>query len=102
MTARKIEEYPYAECRDQRHHWKPFDAVLDYKEGIAYRIQQCGNCPTKKHSLLSLRKTNYGELLGHVRYSYPRNYFIPGGLDKRDLGQMRMHNVLREAHQKTA
>ena len=89
--------YPYDACRDQRHHWAPYDAVLDTKVGVAYRVQKCNNCSTKKHSVLSLKKASYGEVVGSPRYQYPGDYQVKGGLDKYDLGQIRMHNVIAEA-----
>ena len=90
-----IESYPYAECREQ-HVWRPFDGALDHKAQVAYRVQKCAHCPTKKHSTFSLRKTDYGQLLESSRYSYPSDYRVQGGLDKADRGHIRMFNFLRE------
>ena len=93
------DDYPYAQCRDQRHHWAPYDAVIDRKQGVAYRVQKCALCPTKKHSVLSLRKMNYGEVVGHPTYSYPKDYQVKGGMTKADLGRIRIHNVLLETRE---
>ena len=90
-------DYPYVLCRDQRHHWAPYDAVIDHKQGVAYRVQKCALCPTKKHSVLSMRKANYGEVVGHPRYQYPTGYQVKGGMTKADLGRIRIHNILLEA-----
>lgn len=93
----KPDDYPYVQCRDQRHHWAPYDAVIDHKAGVAYRVQKCALCPTKKHSVLSLRKMSYGEVVGHPHYTYPKDYQVKGGMTKADLGRIRAHNVLLEA-----
>lgn len=90
-----IEAYPYVECREQ-HKWLFYDGVQNYKVGIAFRTQKCANCPTKRHSQLSLRKADRGQLVKPSTYSYPDDYQVPGGLDKADRGLIRMHNFLAE------
>lgn len=90
-----IESYPYTECREQ-HIWQPYDGVLDHKVGLAFRVQKCANCPTRKHSMYSLRKSDYGQMVKPSHYSYPKDYRIEGGLDKADRGHIRMHNFLLE------
>ena len=66
---------------------------------MAYRVQKCALCPTKKHSVLSMRKANYGEVVGHAHYTYPKDYQVKGGMTKADLGRIRIWNVLREAQE---
>lgn len=90
-----IELYPYTECREQ-HVWKPYDGSMDHKAGLAFRVQKCANCPTKRHSILSLRKSDYGQLVRPSYYHYPVDYKVEGGLDKADRGHLRMHNFLQE------
>ena len=90
-----IESYPYTECREQ-HVWTPYDGALDQKAGLAFRVQKCQNCPTRKHSTISLRKVDYGQLVHPTHYSYPKDYRVVGGLDKADRGHIRMHNFLQE------
>jgi hypothetical protein len=90
-----IENYPYTECREQ-HVWQPYDGVLDHKAGLAFRVQKCAHCPTRKHSVYSLRKADYGQMVHASHYSYPKDYRIAGGMDKADRGYIRMHNFLQE------
>lgn len=87
-------EYAYPVCREQ-HVWKPYDGTVDEKAKVAYRVQVCDNCPTKKHSVISLRNADYGQL-DSTRYSYPEDYQVPGGLDKRDKGRLRARNFFEE------
>ena len=86
--------YPYPECREQ-HVWTPYDGTIDQKDKLAYRTQKCANCPTKKHSVISMRALNYGETVC-ASYVYPPDYKVEGGLDKRDRGAIRMANFLHE------
>ncbi len=90
-----IGDYPYTECREQ-HVWKPYDGTIDNRAKLAYRVQKCANCPTKRHSVLSLRAEDYGQLVKPSRYNWPSDYRVEGGLDRADLGHIRMANFLRE------
>ena len=90
-----ISKYPYTDCREQ-HVWRPYDGALDNKRMVAYRVQKCANCDTKRHSILSLRAADYGQLVKASSYRYPDDYQVPGGLDRFDRGQIRMHNFLAE------
>lgn len=89
-----VDSYPYVECREQ-HHWQPYDGAVDAKAKLAYRVQKCANCPTKKHSTLSMRAVDYGQTVRSY-YHYPTDYRVPGGMDTAVRGQIRMHNFLIE------
>lgn len=93
-----VEAYPYPTCREQ-HHWLPYDGDIDTKVKVAHRVQKCGNCPTMKYSVISMRPANYGQLLTS-RYRYPTDYRIVGGLDVAGRGQLRMVNFLAELKRK--
>lgn len=92
-----VKSYPYLDCREQ-HIWKPFDGAVDNKLKIAHRVQQCANCEMKRHQVLSMRATDYGKVISR-QYRAPEGYYVPGGLDWRDLGEIRMHNFLAEIGQ---
>lgn len=88
-------EYAYPVCREQ-HVWKPYDGTIDEKAKLAYRVQVCENCPTKKHSVISLRTADYGQFDRTSRYSYPEDYQVTGGLTKGDKGRLRARNFFEE------
>lgn len=87
--------YAYPVCREQ-HVWKPYDGTIDEKTKLAYRVQVCENCPTKKHSVISLRNADYGQLDRSSRYSYPEDYQVAGGLDRAGKGRLRARNFFEE------
>lgn len=89
-----IKSYPYTDCREQ-HVWRPYDGTVDNKAGVAYRVQKCAHCPTKKHTILSLHKTDYGQVIRSY-YNYPTDYRVEGGMNAADRGLIRMHNFLRD------
>ena len=89
-----VKTYPYLDCREQ-HIWGHYDGSIDNKTKVAYRIQKCANCDMKRVQVLSMRVTDYGKVIKR-NYQAPEGYYVPGGLDWRDLGQIRMHNFLAE------
>jgi hypothetical protein len=89
-----VEAYPYPECREQ-HVWNPYDGAIDEKAKMAFRVQKCGNCPTKRHQVLSMRTADYGQTV-RSHYVYPDDYQIKGGVDRSDRGRLRMRNFLEE------
>jgi hypothetical protein len=86
--------YPYARCREQ-HVWEFHDGAIDQKNKLAYRIQKCANCPTRRHTIFSTRPGAEGEIESRT-YRYPTDYQVKGGLDRFDLGRVRYHNFLQE------
>jgi len=90
-----VGNYPYTLCREQ-HVWTPYDAAIDQKAKVGYRIQKCAHCPTKKHSIVSLRAGDQGALLKPARYSYPRDYRVAGGISRDTKGAIRAYNFLQE------
>lgn len=91
------ETYAYPLCREQ-HQWTPHDGGIDNKAKLAFRIQKCAHCPTKKHTIISLRASNRGQIL-KSRMQYPSDYLVKGGLDRSDRGAIRLHNFLAEIGQ---
>jgi hypothetical protein len=89
-----VKAYPYPICREQ-HKWVPHDGVIDHQKKLGYRIQRCENCPTKRHTIISLRVTDYGDTLSSS-YRYPKDYRIVGGITSGQRGQIRAHNFLAE------
>lgn len=89
-----VNTYPYLDCREQ-HVWEPYDGVIDKQAKLAYRIQKCAHCPMRRHTLISMRAHDYGDVVSRS-YRPPKDYRIPGGLDHRDRGRIRMANFLRE------
>lgn len=89
-----VNGYAYPECREQ-HVWTPYDGTIDEKQKVAFRVQKCANCPTKRHQVLSMRQADYGQTI-RSHYLYPDDYRVPGGLDKYDKGRLRMRNFLEE------
>jgi hypothetical protein len=65
-----VKSYPYTICREQ-HVWEPYDGVIDNKAKLGYRIQKCAHCPTKRHTIISLRIGDYGDTLSSS-YRYPQ------------------------------
>lgn len=92
----QLDNYPYPECRGEHHDWQPYDGRIDEKARRCYRVQRCPNCTTKKKSILSLRDSDYGLLVKPATYDWPKDYRVPGGVDRRDLGRMRMPHILAE------
>lgn len=86
--------YPYPECREQ-HQWQPYDGAIDKGAKLAYRTQKCGNCPTKRYSVLSMRAADYGDTI-RSHYVYPKDYLVPGGMSPGDRGRIKMHNFFAE------
>lgn len=86
--------YEYADCREQ-HIWQHYDGTLVPKEKIAYQVQKCANCTTKRKRILSIRTGEVGKVLSRS-YKYVEGYSVPGGLDWRDLGEIRMRNFLAQ------
>lgn len=89
-----INTYPYSVCREQ-HHWQPYDGAIDDETKLAYRVQRCQNCPTMKHSVISMRPTTYGQLV-RTHYAYPQDYRVQGGISLADRGKLRVRNFLAE------
>jgi hypothetical protein len=89
-----VKSYPYTICREQ-HVWEPYDGVIDNKAKLGYRIQKCAHCPTKRHTIISLRIGDYGDTLSSS-YRYPKDYRIVGGITATERGQIRAHNFLGE------
>lgn len=87
-----VQSYPYLDCREQ-HVWVPYNAVIDEKKKLGFRIQKCANCPTKRHTIISLRVANYGDTLSSS-YRYPKDYRIEGGITGRERSLIRAHNFL--------
>jgi hypothetical protein len=90
-----LADYPYPECRE-KHDFQPWDGRLDERRKIAYRVQRCPRCTTLKKSQLSMRVSDYGMLIKHPAYVYPKDYRVPGGMDAHDLGQLRMVTFMGE------
>lgn len=98
MAARKSfnpNTYPYSKCRES-HEWKFYDGTIDQKTGVGYRVQKCDNCDTKRYAYLSARPADRGQYVRKPRYKYPEDYKVEGGLDRVDLGRVRMHNFLSD------
>lgn len=89
--------YPYPECRE-KHDFQAYEGWIDDQRRMAHRIQRCPRCGTFKKSWLSTKEGREGMLLKASSYTYPkdRGYQVPGGLDARDLGVLRMANFMRE------
>lgn len=87
-----VATYQYLDCREQ-HIWKHYDGTLVPKERIAYQVQKCAQCGMKRNRVLSTRTGEVGKVLRRS-YRAPSDYYVPGGLDWRDLGEIRMHNFL--------
>lgn len=90
-----VATYPYTLCREQ-HVWQPYDAAIDQKAKVGYRIQKCANCPVKKHSVVSLRPGDRGFLIKNPRYAYPVDYRVAGGISRDTKGAIRAYNFLQE------
>jgi hypothetical protein len=91
-----VEQYKFTDCRDMRHHWEPYDAMMDDTAAMVYRVLKCAHCETKRHSVISAKKgPGYGKVLSNS-YTYTKGYQVKGGLGQDNLALLRMHNVLAE------
>lgn len=84
--------YPYPECRGGVHIWRFYDGTIEDKSKLAYQVDKCETCPTKRYTVLSMRPATAGELFKPRTYSYPDDYHVEGGLDKSDKGKLRLRN----------
>jgi hypothetical protein len=87
--------YAYPSCRMQ-HRWRFYDGSIDSKTKLAYQVDRCERCETKKHFIISMRSLTYGQLHKPASYAYPTDYQVPDGLDKADKGKLRMRNFFAE------
>lgn len=88
--------YAYPHCRADQHVWTPYDGSIDEKAKLAFRVQKCANCPTKRKTILSMRPSDFGQLVKSSTYSYPQDYKIAGGAGRDIKGQLRMRNFFDE------
>jgi hypothetical protein len=96
-----VEKYAFADCRDMRHHWEPYDAVMDDTAKLVYRVLKCAHCETKRHSVISAKKgPMYGRTLSNS-YTYAKGYQVPGGMGADNMALIRMNNVLNEVSRHT-
>lgn len=83
--------YAYPECRE-RHEWSFYDGTVEERTKLAYQTDRCPTCGTKRHTVISMRTGDYGQLAKPRSYDHPEDYHITGGLDRSGKGRLRMRN----------
>lgn len=84
----------YLLCRDQMHRWQDLTVQEEGRSKLLRITQVCQVCTSERVQLLSMRTSDYGEIVRSWISHYADGYLMPKGygrLDRRDRGGIRMH-----------